>query len=524
MTSNAYLLTHERSFAALLAALNHVFDIREEPQREFNRLFLDTVDWRLHRAGLTLERRTQGDEFEWRCYNAGDGSLLAHTRYKGPVRFARDLPGGSLRELLLPLTRARVLVTLVHVRTVSRTIGLLDKTGKLIARLELVTDSIVTESDGVSAEPSFILRLSPVRGYESHAHRIRALIRDELGLVAADPDPLVAPLAAIGRRPGASADEVGVMLVWSDSAATAMRHVFRILLDAMLDNEAGVRDDLDSEFLHDYRIAIRRTRSALGQVKSVFPADIVDRFRAEFAWLGQVTGPTRDLDVYLLQFDNFRTAIPPELRYALDPLHTLLINHQHSEHKALVMALDSPRYAALIRDWANALSPQTPVDERAEYALSPIGIVATRRIRRTVRQTFREARRVDRRSSADQLHELRKSSKKLRYVMELFQSLYPDKLLRQPLAETRRLQDVLGRYQDLQVQRSALAGFAEELATDGAVERATLLAMGALDSHLHQQQLRTREEVVPAIDRFIAPKTQRRFRRLESMSGPALLG
>ena len=47
----------------------------------------------------------------------------------------------------------------------------------------------------------------------------------------------------------------------------------RALLDIMVANEPGMRADLDTEFLHDYRVSLRRTRSLLGQIKNVFPAD-----------------------------------------------------------------------------------------------------------------------------------------------------------------------------------------------------------------------------------------------------------
>ena len=81
-----------------------------------------------------------------------------------------------------------------------------------------------------------------------------------------------------------------------------MRHtkiVLHRLLDTMLANETGTREDIDSEFLHDFRVSVRRTRSAISQIKGVIPQKILDRFRPEFTWLGQITGPTRDMDVYL---------------------------------------------------------------------------------------------------------------------------------------------------------------------------------------------------------------------------------
>ena len=39
---------------------------------------------------------------------------------------------------------------------------------------------------------------------------------------------------------------------------------------------------------------------------------------AGFRWLGQVTGPTRDLDVYLLKLPGYAEFLPPEARGDLD--------------------------------------------------------------------------------------------------------------------------------------------------------------------------------------------------------------
>ena len=72
----------------------------------------------------------------------------------------------------------------------------------------------------------------------------------------------------------------------------------------MKDNEKGIIDDIDSEFLHDFRVAVRRTRSLLGQIRYVLPKRRVTRFKRDFAWLGEVTGPARDMDVYLLSFND----------------------------------------------------------------------------------------------------------------------------------------------------------------------------------------------------------------------------
>ena len=123
--------------------------------------------------------------------------------------------------------------------------------------------------------------------------------------MAACPDCLFdEAVAAVGREPGTTRRNSRCRSKPGTMAVDALRKVMRNLLDT-LGATSPVRADLDSEFLHDLRVATRRTRSALTQVKHVPANDVVSDFRQRFAWLGQVTGPTRDLDVFLLEPPRF---------------------------------------------------------------------------------------------------------------------------------------------------------------------------------------------------------------------------
>ena len=51
-------------------------------------------------------------------------------------------------------------------------------------------------------------------------------------------------------------------------------------------NKPGILADHDTEFLHDFRVACRRTRSALTQLKGILPASVAAPFNAEFKWPG----------------------------------------------------------------------------------------------------------------------------------------------------------------------------------------------------------------------------------------------
>lgn len=279
-----------------------------------------------------------------------------------------------------------------------------------------------------------------------------------------------------------------------------------------------MRTGTDTEFLHDFRVAIRRTRSALTQIKSVFPKRIVDRYKTEFAWLGQQTGPSRDLDVYLLNFDNYRDSLPAAMQADIEPLHEFLVRRQKIEHRALVKTLNSARYRRLIRNWRNFL--EQPVNERTtmKNAGRPVIEVACKRIWSIYRRAIREGNAITAESPADDLHELRKTCKKLRYLMEFFQSLYPAGNIRELIQILKTLQDNLGDFQDYEVQVITLKRFSHQMVAEGLAPPDTLLAMGMLIDGLERRQQQAREEFSGRYAGFSQQDNQDRFRKLFATS------
>ena len=81
------------------------------------------------------------------------------------------------------------------------------------------------------------------------------------------------------------------------------------------------------------------------------------------------------------------------------------------------------------------------------------------------------------------------------------------------VATLKGLQDVLGRFQDSEVQRQALHGFAEEMMADGAPASA-VLAMGELIGHLDTEQELARRQFDDAFAEFARPANRQIMRRL----------
>ena len=102
----------------------------------------------------------------------------------------------------------------------------------------------------------------------------------------------------------------------------------------------GVLADTDTEFLHDLRVSVRRTRSALKLFGDVLTgrAGLTEGelafFAAEFKWVGDLTTPTRDLDVHLLDFDDTAHSLSAAKPDDLEPFRTYLEQRRRREFRA----------------------------------------------------------------------------------------------------------------------------------------------------------------------------------------------
>ena len=120
------------------------------------------------------------------------------------------------------------------------------------------------------------------------------------------------------------------------------------LRGAMVANWDGTVDDIDPEFLHDLRVAVRRTRVVLANAKRVLPDDVRQRAREDFAWLGGISGTARDLDVYQIEWPDYTADLDATATAALVPLREHLGVERQAAHAELATQLSSARAAAAV--------------------------------------------------------------------------------------------------------------------------------------------------------------------------------
>lgn len=495
-----YLPPDELTLDGAAEALLSNFPVREGGAHEVDRTFFDTFDGLLHAAGVAAVHK----HGHMALVEHGTGEERARLTIAQPVAplLARELEPGPLRDALAPIIEVRALLPLVHVHSRLRALSIVDDEQKTVARVTLEEPALISSS-GRETMLRPRVRVSGVRGYEKELARVQRRLEHDLRYVVADQPLVDEAVRASGGTPGGTPSKIYVQLRGEERADAAAVAVLWRLLEVIDANFEGTIADVDSEFLHDFRVAVRRSRSVQRELKRVFGPDELAHFRAEFRWLQQVTGDSRDLDVYVLEFDDYRAMVPELMRADLDPMLAGLRGRRLGARRTMVQALRSERTLQLLAQWAALLKElvSRPGDDRPDAA-RPIADVAGERITKVFKRMVRMGGAIDSSSPSEDYHELRKKGKELRYLLELFGApLYPADVVKPMIKSLKALQDVLGRHQDREIQCAMVRALAGEVsALPGGAE--ALMAMGVLVERLAHDQLAARDEFAETFAEF----------------------
>jgi len=512
--AEGFLLPHDTDAHTLASLLGGEGRCVVGDSSSFSVAFYDSFDWRLHAAGLRLLQLSATQGGVLRLKPAEGGDPVGETPFDAEPAWPADLPSGALRDRVATLLEMRVLLHLVRVDAAITELRLLNDDAKTVVRLQVLQMQCVSPEISEARALWPRVRLLPVRGYEDELHDLSERFRREFEWPEAPACLFDEAITAVGREAGDYSSKLDVPLRPNEHAVDAMRRVLKTLLDTLERNIAGTRADLDSEFLHDLRVATRRTRSALSQVKRVLPDPVVEDFKDRFAWLGQITGPVRDLDVFLLDLPHYRASLPPAMSGDLGPLQALLEAAHSTEQAKLRRKLGSPWMRELLTDWHAVLEADQPPGDPGWFADLPIERVASRRIWRMYRRVRKAGRAVTPDGPAEEMHELRKDCKKLRYLIEFFRGLYPARDIKDLIKALKALLDNLGEFQDLEVQADKLRGFARGFDPQDPATLPTVMAIGALVADLLRRQQAAHDRFANCFAAFDSAENRKRYEKL----------
>lgn len=492
----------------LISQLADQYTIKKEPAVFESLTFFDTFDWRLFNKSLVLYQ--SGNKLFLRKLTKSE--ILHTVEITSLSGFIWDFPDSKLKNHLMPIIKMRTLLKLAKVDSRSTTYRILNRNEKTVARLAF--EEILPSGEKDAPSRAAYLWLKPVRGYTKYYQNLTKRCKESDFVISKNEDVYFRALKFVNKEPGSYSGKFNIQLDPDMRADDATKVILRFLLQIMRINEVNIIKDLDTEFLHDFRVAVRRTRSALGQIKNVFPMETTNRFKKDFAYVGKLSNELRDLDVYLLKEDIYKAKLPSALQNDIEPLFKYLRQERSKALQKYLNSLKSKKYAKIINDWETFLNQQRKDSETTVNAKLSIIYLAQKRIYMKYRGVVKAGNLIIENTEDEMLHVLRIQCKKLRYLMEFFSSLFPRKKIKGLIKQLRKLQNNLGDFNDLCVQEEYLMSTAKKLPVTHQQLKKTLVAVGSLIGTLNREKQTAKNAFAKTFTGFASPANRKLFREL----------
>ncbi|GGO80889.1 CYTH and CHAD domain-containing protein [Wenjunlia tyrosinilytica] len=471
-----------------LTGLRRVACVEDRGSVALDAVYYDTADLRLAAAGVTLRRRTGGEDAGWHlklpagtdardeirvplragagagaCAGVGsegtgrvDGAAGADG--SGGADVSEGGPGATVPPQLVRLVRSRTrgapLVPVARLRSQRDVRHLLDKHGRRLAEVsydQVTADSLPSGKSRAWAEIEVELAEAGTAAFldamEEHlaaagARRSRAKSKLGRALGKRVPKPSTAPV----ERAATVGDAVMAYLREQVSELVAL--------------DPAVRRDLPDS-VHRMRVAARRLRSALSTFRFVLDPEATRHVTEGLRRLGTELGADRDREVLTLRLYELIDPLPRHevLGPVRGRLRTWATTRRSSTRRRAITALNSARYLELLSALDTLL---------AEPPLLPAAAApAAEGLRRGVLRDYRRlAKRVAAANTDEERHEVRKAAKRARYAAEAARPVLGTqaKAFAQRMKE---VQEVLGEYNDCAVTRAALRELAVQAHLSG---------------------------------------------------------
>jgi CHAD domain-containing protein len=455
--------------------------------------YLDTDDWRIHRAGFALRIRSESGKSEATLKSLHSASAEVADR-RELSEALENAESESIRQSIGPVgTRvhavsgAHALLPLFEART-SRQRFAIRREDEAQQLGEIALDeTVISRPHG---EPQASMQRVEVEALTEAHEPLQSLVkalRSDCALEAASDTKYSHGLKSVGLAPGPAPEFAPTAVDSSMAIVDVALANLRRYLSAWHLHEPGARLGDNPEELHDLRIAGRRLDAILRQFRSSLPASFL-RIRPTLKKILRALGDARDLDVALGELETFSRELPESDRESVEPLKQHLVSERVRARARMLSVLDSVSVQENLQKLTALLAAPSVASQQSspELALN----AAPALIRRRYRKVRKGANLLTADSSMEAYHAVRGLVKKFRYTLEAVAVIYgkpADEMLR----TLRRWQEKLGVQQDAAIAIRRLKALAS--APPKGIPPETLFLMGRLAEHYASAAVRARK-------------------------------
>ncbi|MBN2424240.1 MAG: CHAD domain-containing protein [Calditrichaceae bacterium] len=490
---NLYYLHGAIQHTELLYTIRQSFILEAEKRKRKQIKIFDSFDQRLFQKNKLL------------CYEDNTWKLLDLTTFqyeqkspdKPDKKFYWQFCDKNLCDYLKDILNTRALIEKAIISYTQTIYHIKNSDKKTVARLR----HFELEISDLSL-PDNIFLLEEVRGYQKSFDKLGLIITDlAINEFSENNKSLFTRLLGMDIEP--YSNSFSVNLKPEMSAATAIREIMVFLTNIMRKNEEGISLDIDTEFLHDYRVAIRRVRTILSEMKSLIPNDQYEYFKTFFIKVLKISNVLRDLDVLLLKKDSYRDLLPLAVKDNSNFIFKTISKKRTVELKKVKNFLKSTEYEQYLWEWQDFINRLEGMQINNEPLSRYIDIVARQRIEKKINTLQKKKFKFKKDVSPQVLHELRIETKKLKYMLEAFRFLYPENTAMSIINNLKKIQDRFGLLHDLLVQQNLLDLYFNELDAKGKIAGKEAAAFGALINLLNQQYQSAHRKSINKFHKFI---------------------
>ncbi len=457
-------------------------------------IYYDSFDWRLFRQNFILYKEDNTLFLKKNIFTP----LQLDNIQKVPT-YISDFPQSEIKNILEIIVEMRALLSQLEIQYTRDSYNILNNDKKTI--LKIVYESYPNLSNYIS--------IYSIRGYENQIAKFLNQVNIEARQTQID-DLFTEAFSYNKIIPGHYNHKLNISLRPEMRSDEAAKIILKNLLVILKQNEQGIVNDIDTEFLHDYRVSVRKTRAVLSQIKYTFDENNTEKYTVGFAQLGKLTNKMRDIDVYLLTRDEYKRRLPQNMKESIDPFFEYLESARIGELKKIDRYFKTKGYINLLTDWDQFLS-SAPIDSAyARNGKIPIIDLSKKFIKKRHIRVMEMGNSINDNTPDEVLHRLRIQCKKLRYLVEFFRSLFPEDKMTILILNLKTLQDNLGIFNDLSVQQESLKQFI----TTESFQTETILTIGYLVGKLNDEQQIVREDFKKSFTIFSNSETQKIFKQL----------
>ena len=402
--------------------------------------YFDTADLRLIRRGVTLRHRRRGAREVWTLKLPVDDAELDGGLVRDEIDVAA--PAGDVPEelalLVAPHVRTAPLVRVARLVTVRRRTVVEGADGPLAE----IDDDEVSVMDGGRVAARF--RELEVEIAPDAADDVAAAVGERLRRAGAEEVEARPKLvSALGPRALAAPELAPTPLPEAPTAAQVVEAALRGSLTRLVDHHVTALRGEDPEGVHQMRVGARRLRADLRTFRPLLDRSMTDPLRDELKELGAALGAVRDPDVLgeRLRDHAGRVLDPDDLDGLAHVLDRLALDRDRAQAR-LRAALGSPRYRRML-DALVAVAEAPPTGPAAD---GPAAEVLPPLVRKPWSRLRSHVAHLDDDPPDEQLHEVRKRAKQVRYATEALSPAVAD--ARRAAKGVKKVQDLLGDHQD----------------------------------------------------------------------------